>query len=129
MSPITSRISLAVLLKLDAVTCLATGLLLSGFSAPLAEIFRIPARFLFLSGLALFPIALAFLVAARFTRRFPGGGSLLALGNFAWVLASLAVLVVFEPTVVGYAFVLAQALVVALLGGLEWRAAAREALR
>lgn len=49
-----------------------------------------------------------------------GGAWVVILGNAGWVAGSVAVVVVLSPTAIGYAFVLAQAVAVALLAELEY---------
>jgi hypothetical protein len=48
---------------------------------------------------------------------------LVIIGNFAWALGSIAVAFAFETTAFGLVFVLGQAVLVAVLGVLEMRAA------
>jgi len=48
------------------------------------------------------------------------GAGLVVAGNAAWVAGSVALLVAAAPTGLGYAFVIAQALAVALLAELEF---------
>jgi hypothetical protein len=48
------------------------------------------------------------------------GSWLAILGNAGWVAGSVLVLVLFSPTALGYAFVIAQAVVVAFLAELEY---------
>jgi hypothetical protein len=108
-------------LFLDAATCLATGLLLSLFAAPLAGLFGLPASLLLYAGLALFPIA-AFMAAIALARVTPRWGIwIVILGNVAWVVASLAVLFVTVPSMLGHVFVIAQAAAVAVLAAAEYR--------
>jgi hypothetical protein len=107
-------------LYVDIATCVATGALLALDSAPLAPLLGLPAALLFWSGLSLFPIAaLMFWVATR--HDIPRSGAwLVVIGNAGWVAGSIAVLVELSPTGLGYAFVIAQAVVVALLAELEY---------
>jgi hypothetical protein len=102
-------------LALDAATCVAMGALLVAFQAPLAGLLGLPAGLLFYAGLALFPCA-ALMLAAHRSRALAW---LVVAGNAAWVAASVAVLLVASPTALGYAFVIAQALAVAVLAWLE----------
>lgn len=115
-----ARFTLRQLLIIDALTCLATGALLVAASAPLAELLGLPAKLLSYAGLVLFPCAALMGAAAR-TRAAPLVW-LVILGNFAWAAASVAVAHIYDPTRVGMVFVLAQAVVVAALGILEFRA-------
>ena len=58
-------------------------------------------------------------VAAR-ERISAAGVWLVIVGNGLWVLASLALLFAVSPTVLGYAFVIGQALIVAVLAEMEY---------
>jgi hypothetical protein len=117
------------ILFLDAATCLAMGVALSAFGAPLSALFRLPSALLFGAGLALFPIA-AFMGAIAMAREVPRWGAWLAIaGNAGWVLGSLGLLAFTAPSAWGYAFVIGQALVVAVLIELELAALLRAAER
>jgi len=107
-------------LLVDAATCVATGALLSLDAAPLAPLLGLPAELLRYAGLSLFPIA-AFMawVATRQVPPHPGAWLIIA-GNAAWVLGSALLFIPFSPTLLGYAFVIAQAAAVALLAELEY---------
>lgn len=104
-------------LWLDALTCVATGLLLSVMHLKLAEWLGLPAPLLLYAGLSLFPIA-AFMA---WTAQRPAAPAvwLVIGGNVLWVLGSLAVLAL-SPTAIGYAFVIVQAVAVAVLAELEY---------
>jgi hypothetical protein len=110
------------LLAFDAATCLGMGVLLVAAGTPLASLLGLPAALLGWAGLLLFPSAA--LMAAGAARRRPPTllVRLVVAGNAAWVLASVAVLVLTAPTLLGIAVVLAQALAVAVLAALERRA-------
>ena len=110
-------------LAVDAATCAAMGVLLAAFQAPLAGLLGLPAALLFYAGLALFPCAALMLVAHR-SRALAW---LVVAGNAAWLAGSVVVLVVASPTALGYAFVIAQAIAVAVLAGLEYVGLARAA--
>ncbi len=103
-------------LAVDAATCAAMGGLLVFASAPLAGLLGLPAALLFYAGVALFPCAVLMLLAmgSRPLAR------LVVAGNAAWILGSVAVLLLTSPTALGYAFVIAQALAVAALAELEY---------
>ena len=106
-------------LYIDAATCVATGALLSLDSSPLAPMLGLPAELLFYAGLSLFPIA-AFMLWVAMRRDIPRPGVwLVILGNAGWVVGSIALLFAYYTTVLGLAFVIAQAVVVALLAELE----------
>ena len=120
--PLTgSAPTLRRLLAVDAATGLAMGVLLVAASAPLATLLGLPATLLFGAGVVLFPSAALMALAARSLR--PLLVSVVVVGNAAWVLASLGVLVLLAPNALGIAFVLMQAAVVTGLTLLERRAA------
>ena len=106
-------------LMVDAATCVATGLLMTLFATPLATLLELPAALLAYAGAALFPIAvfMGWLAVRDDVSR--AGTWLVILGNAGWVAGSVLVLLLFSPTAVGYAFVIAQAVVVAFLAELE----------
>ena len=103
-------------LALDAATCVAMGALLVALQAPLAGLLGLPAALLFYAGLALFPCAALMLVAHR-SRALAW---LVVAGNAAWIAGSVFVLLLASPTAPGYAFVIAQALAVAVLAAFEY---------
>ena len=107
-------------LMVDAATCVATGLLMTLFTTPLSSLLGLPAALLAYAGAALFPIAgfMGWLALRDDVSR--AGTWLVILGNAGWVVGSALVLLLFSPTALGYAFVIAQALVVAFLAELEY---------
>jgi hypothetical protein len=107
-------------LWVDAATCLATGLLLSLQAAPLAGLLGLPAALLTYAGLSLLPCAALMLWIATRESIWRLGAWTVIAGNAAWVAGSAALLVAYSPTLPGYAFVIAQAVVVALLAELEF---------
>jgi hypothetical protein len=116
-----SRFSLRNLLLADAATCAAMGLALVLGVAPLAALTALPATLLSYAGLALLPIAAVMLLIALRPALQPAGAWLVIAGNGAWVAASFALLLTgwVAPTTLGIAFVVVQALAVALLAKLE----------
>jgi hypothetical protein len=106
-------------LLVDAATCIATGALLSLDAGPLAPMLGLPAALLFYAGASLFPTA-AFMLWVAMRRDITRTGTWLVIaGNALWVVGSIAILGL-APTGLGYAFVIAQAAVVALLAELEY---------
>jgi len=102
-------------LHVDAATCFGTGALLSLGADKLSSLLGLPAALLLYAGLALFPVA-AFLAWVGSRRSVsPAGAWLAILGNAGWIAGSILVLVLLSPTGLGTAFVIAQAVVVALL--------------
>ena len=85
----------------------------------LAPITGLPVSLSRFAGIALFPVAALFAVMATM-RAIPHWLTLLGvIGNWAWVAASLAVIVLLPLTGLGIAFVGVQAVAVAILAWLE----------
>jgi hypothetical protein len=107
-------------LMVDAATCLAMGALLVLFASPLATLLGLPSVLLAYAGAILFPIAglMAWLALRHDASRW--GTWVVILGNAGWVAGSVLVLFLASPTTIGYAFVIAQAVVVVLLAELEY---------
>ncbi|MCO5121516.1 MAG: hypothetical protein M9951_18030 [Burkholderiaceae bacterium] len=113
--------SLRNVLGIDAVTCLAMGLALMALARPLGGLFDLPPRLLFFAGLVLLPCAALMYAAARSAGPNRALAWSVILGNLAWIVASVGVAVALAPASLGMAFLLAQAAVVAVLAGLEYR--------
>ena len=132
MTTLTASFDRATFLRrvlfVDAATCLATGALLSLDSGPLSPLLGLPAALLFHSGLSLFPIAAFMLWIALRGELLRPGVWLVIAGNAGWVLGSAAILIALSPTALGYAFVIAQAVVVAALAELEYTGLRKAAL-
>ncbi len=113
---------LRTILMLDAVTCVATGTLMALAATPLSSLMLIPANVLWIAGTSLLPIAVFIaVVAARLPRSLTGVWLVIG-GNAAWVIGSLALLVVggFSPNALGMAFIVVQTAAVAILAELEF---------
>lgn len=111
-------LTLRGILAFDAVTCGVMGAVLSLASGPVSRLTGLPTQLVMITGLALLPITIVIALVAW--RPGAAGVRIVVLGNALWVCASLAVLAApIEPTVLGTAFVLAQAAVVAVLAWLE----------
>ena len=106
-------------LGLDAATCLAMGMLLVAGAAPLAGLLALPQALLLWAGIVLFPCAALMACTAALLR--PLLVWLVVLGNAAWVIGSLGVLLALQPNALGIGFVLVQAAVVVGLLVLEHR--------
>lgn len=123
MMMIDSRLRfLRTVLLVDAVTCVATGLLMTVGSTALAPLMQLPADLLLYAGASLFPVA-AFIAFVATRDPLPAAGVWLVIaGNAAWVAGSLWLLfgAALSPSLVGYAFIAAQAAAVAVLTGLEY---------
>jgi hypothetical protein len=112
---------LRTVLLADTATCVATGLLMTVGSSLLGGLTHIPAGLLTAAGLSLFPIAAFIAFVALRPDTWPVGVWLVILGNIGWVVGSLYLLVpgTIAPNTLGYAFLIVQALAVAVLTELE----------
>ncbi|HJT14893.1 MAG TPA: hypothetical protein VJ790_19875 [Dongiaceae bacterium] len=112
---------LRLALLADAVASGAMGALLAAAAEPLAEWSGLPLALLREVGLLLIPYAalLGYLATRHTTPRRPA--QVIVAGNVLWAVSSVALLVsgLVAPTVLGTAFVIAQALIVAILAELQ----------
>lgn len=125
MTRMQTGLSLNKILAVDAVTCLAMGILLITATGPIAALTGMPSGLLFWAGILLLPTAAFMGIHAR-CRPVPGWATAIAvIGNAGWVAASVAlpILNLIEPNLLGWFFLTAQAAVVALLAVLEHKAA------
>lgn len=112
------------LLVLDAATCAAMGAGLLVAAAPVAAATALPEPLLLHAGAMLVPIA-AFMAAVGLRSRiWVSGVALIVAGNAVWAGASIAIVVagLVAPNVIGSGLLLGQALAVAILAALEYRA-------
>lgn len=109
------------LLLVDAASCAALGALLALVPTPVAGLTALPPALLLGAGLSLLPVAAFIAWVATRTPVPVAGVRVVVAGNLLWVAASLVLLVSgwIAPNALGTAFVAGQALVVALLAGLE----------
>lgn len=119
--------SINKILAFDALTCALMGIVLTLSAATLESLLSLPRDLLFYAGCLLFPIAIFMAVLALRSQPLGIGVWLVILGNAAWVLASLAALMLTDPNTLGVGFLLAQALVVAVLAMAEFKAVGRPA--
>lgn len=122
MTAIRSYSFLRGALLLDAVATGATALLAVAAAGPLSGLLGLPPELLRGAGLALAPFVL--LVAWSGSRQQAPAlavNAIIAI-NAAWVIASLGLLVsgFVSPTLLGYAFVIGQALIVAGFAELQF---------
>jgi hypothetical protein len=112
---------LRTVLLVDAATCVATGLLMALGADILAQFTAIPVPLLRYAGVSLFPVA-AFIALVGMYRFGPPAVWIVIAGNALWVAGSLLLLVdsLISPNVLGYVFVGAQAVAVAVLAELEY---------
>ena len=125
MSPIQSNNALQNILLLDAATCVATGALMAFGSNFVAGLTAIPAPMLTWAGLILFPCAALMLYAGLQASPTRSIVWLIVLGNIGWVIASVGLFAFIAPNALGTIFILAQAVVVAVLALLEHNAMQR----
>ncbi|MHA6645544.1 hypothetical protein [Mesorhizobium sp. A623] len=116
--------SLKPLLALDAATCAAMGAVLLLGSTLVAGVTEIPADLLFWAGASLIPVA-AFMAISSRTTPVPGwAATLVVVGNLSWVAASIFLpsAGLIAPNALGWAFLVGQAGVIAILAKLEFDA-------
>jgi hypothetical protein len=109
-------------LMLDAVASGATGLLAIAAAGPLEGLLGLPAALLRGAGLVLVPYV-AFVIWTGTREAIPRPAVwVVIVANVLWAAASALLLVSgwIAPTALGYAFVIGQAVVVALLGELQY---------
>ncbi len=118
------KLTLKSLLAIDALTCAGMGALLMLAAEPLAALTDLPAPFLLGAGAVLLPIAAFMTLVAHGRPISPTGARLVMAGNIGWVVASVALpaLGLIQPNPLGWAFLIAQATVVAVLARLEAQA-------
>ena len=90
-------------------------------ASALAAVTRLPETLLFNAGLSLFPIAAFIAFVATAGRPSVGAVRVVILGNVGWVVGSLLLLTAggLAPNALGVAFVIVQAIAVAVLAELE----------
>jgi hypothetical protein len=119
--PLPSATLLRRVLLLDAIASAATAALVIAGADLLREPLGLPVPLLRGAGLVLVPFV-AFVVLAAVREAIPVGAvRAVIVCNALWALASLAVLGLglVMPTKLGAAFIVGQALAVAVLGGLQ----------
>ena len=115
-------------LLIDAVASGGTGLLMIAGAGFLDGLLGLPAALLRGAGLVLVPYV-AFVVWTGTRARIPTAGVwTIIVANAAWAIASAFLLMgTLSPTLLGYVFVIGQALVVALLGEVQYVGLKRQA--
>ena len=118
----TPSLFLRRVLQLDAAASGATGLLLLGGTGVLHSLLNLPASLMIYGGIICVAWALTLGFASlkpELSRSFVWT---VILGNVAWVIGSVALLVsgYVSPTWLGYAFVIAQALAVDVFAALQY---------
>ncbi|MBY8977957.1 hypothetical protein KHP62_19250 [Rhodobacteraceae bacterium NNCM2] len=125
MPPALKTSSLHSILKLDAATCIGMGVLLIAAPALLSSHTLIPQALLFWAGVALLPTA-AFMAGLSLLGTIPAWGKMTVIaGNAAWAFASVALPAtgLIPANTFGWAFLIGQAVVVAIFAVMEWKAA------
>jgi hypothetical protein len=109
------------ILLVDAAICTGSGALLAAASAWAGQLMQIPPALLFYVGLSLLPIGAFMAVVATRDPVHPAGTRMIIIGNLLWVGASFLLLVSgwIAPNSLGSAFIVLQALMVAVLAWLE----------
>ncbi len=121
---------LRLALKIDALAGGAIGLLMALAAQPLGELFDLPFVLLMVAGIVLLPLALVlYWMSYQSALSRTGVWAVIAL-NALWVVESVALLVTgyVQPTNLGYAFMIGQALVVLLFAELEFFGLRRSAV-
>lgn len=106
----------------DAVVSGATGVLMLVGAGLVDELLGLPAALLRYAGLSLFPfVAFVFWLAARETPPQSGVVAVI-VANILWAASSIVLLFTgwIEPSALGIAFIVAQALVVAVFAELQY---------
>lgn len=117
-------------LKLDALAGGAMGLLMALAAQPLGQLLGLPFVLLLVAGIVLLPLALVlYWMSNQMALSRTGVWAVIAL-NALWVVESIALLMTgyVQPTSLGYAFVIGQALVVLLFAELEFFGLRRSAV-
>lgn len=108
------------ILLADAATCTAMGVVLAASPGLIGGLTGIPRGLLFWAGLGLIPVAAYMaLIASRYID-WPAAVGLVIAGNAVWVVGSLALFTIVNPSAFGAAFILGQAAVVIVFSLLEY---------
>lgn len=123
-------VSLKSLLMLDAATCASMGAALLMASGPVAALTQIPAALLFWAGAGLMPIAAFMALSTRAVRVPAWAVSIIVIGNVMWAAVSILLPTagLIAPNLLGWALLVGQAGVVAILAKLELDASRSRAL-
>lgn len=113
----------------DAVISGAAGVLMVFGAGLLAPLTNLPQPLLQIAGITLFPWFLALLWMSRAESVPRDGVRFVVAINLIWVAGSIAALLLTNPSVFGYAFVIAQAVAVGVFAELQIIALKREPVR
>ncbi len=103
----------------DAIISGAAGVLMVFGAGLLAPLTNLPQPLLQIAGVTLFPWFLVLLWMARADRVPRDGVRFVIAINLLWVAGSIAVLLLTNPSALGYAFVIAQAVAVGVFAELQ----------
>jgi hypothetical protein len=106
-------------LTVDAVVSGVAGVVMLLGAGVLGPVLALPAGLLRGAGVSLFPWFVALIWLARRTDLPRRGVQAVIAVNGLWVLGSIAVLFELQPSLLGYGFVIAQAVMVGLFAELE----------
>ena len=107
-------------LRADALLCGAAGIVMIVGGAARAPLLDLPAEVFVGAGVFFTPWTLALLWIARGNPISRAGAQAVIALNVAWVIASIALLLVLTPSPFGSAFVIAQAIAVGVLAELQY---------
>lgn len=110
----------------DAIVSGAAGLLMIAGAGVLAPLLDLPRMLLVIAGAALVPWVVALVTLVRMPAIPRAAVRAVVAVNVAWVAASAIVLFVLTPNLLGYGFVITQAVAVAVFAELQMVALKRE---
>lgn len=110
---------LSRVLMADALVSGAAGLVMILGAPLLAPLLNLPTALLQVAGFSLIPWFIALIALARRASVSRGALTIVIAVNALWVVGSIAVLFVFQPSAFGYAFVIAQAVAVGVFAELQ----------
>lgn len=124
MQRLFERFTLRSSLLLDAAVCAAAGLLMFAAAGPLGDLLDLPTTLLRVAGVILIPyVALLAIIASR-SSIAPAAAWTVIGTNLLWTAASFILLLSgqTDPNALGIAFVIFQAIIVALFAELQFTA-------
>jgi hypothetical protein len=121
---------LRTVLSVDAIACGTMGATLVIFANSLAGVLGLSASFLTITGLVLLPLAIWIGLLARQSMPSRKAVWLLIAGNAVWVIDSFLLLFLgwVEPTALGTAFIVTQAILTGVFAELEYIGVRRSAV-
>lgn len=122
MMNLSSAVTLRFLMAIDAVISGVTGMAMIVAADVLEPLLNVPATLMRSAGAMLLPFAVLVFFFSRPAQLTPSRAWVVIALNVGWVAASLLVLITgwIQPTTLGLAFVLFQAVVVAALAELQF---------